>query len=251
MNCEKCQELLSDFLDGALTDDEHRVLSAHVEECLECFHVRSELDEIVSFCRETRGQYDAPPNEKALWLRIRNTIESQPQAIAAGASRSSTTRAAAGSLRWWSHLMDRQWELTLPQLAAAVSVIIIAVALGTAFSLQQVKNSSQPEAQAQASGGPPQQAAVQGVKALSGNVDDRVRRQQIAIDYWYERVSQRKRAWNPRMREAFENNLNVLDQAVEDSRQRLKVNPHDEISEEMLNAALNDKMELLKEFSDQ
>jgi hypothetical protein len=93
--------------------------------------------------------------------------------------------------------------------------------------------------------------SASGIKALTNDVDDRVRRQQVTIDYWYERVSQRKRRWNPQLREAFERNLNVLDQAVEDSRQRLKVNPHDEISEEMLNAALNDKMELLKEFSDQ
>jgi hypothetical protein len=38
---------------------------------------------------------------------------------------------------------------------------------------------------------------------------------------------------------------------VNDSRQQLKQNPHDEISEEMLNAALNEKMELLKDFSEQ
>jgi anti-sigma factor RsiW len=241
MNCEKCQELLSDFLDGVLTDEEHLALGAHMEECLECFHVRQELDEIVSFCRETRGQYDAPPNERALWLRIRNTIESQPLALTAQASMSGARRRP--SLRWWSRWMDRQWELTLPQLAAAVSVIIIAVALGTAFSLQQVKNTQ--------SSTSAQDASASSIKALATDVDDRVRRQQVAIDYWYERVSQRKRRWNPQLREAFERNLGVLDQAVEDSRQRLKANPHDEISEEMLNAALNDKMELLKEFSDQ
>jgi hypothetical protein len=245
MNCEKCQELLSDFLDGALTDEEHLVLSAHMEECLECFHVRRELDEIVGFCRETRGQYEAPPNERALWLRIRNTIESQPGALSASAS--SATRRAAVRPRWWSQWMGRQWELTLPQLAAAVSVIIIAVALGTAFSLQQVKNSQQ---DAQTSNGM-RAGATSGMKALTSDVDDRMRRQQVAIDYWYERVSARKRRWNPQLREAFERNLGVLDQAVEDSRQRLKDNPHDEISEETLNAALNDKMELLKEFSDQ
>lgn len=249
MNCEKCQELLSDFLDGALNDSEHLALSAHMEECLECFHVRRELDEIVGYCRETRGQYDAPPNERALWLRIRNTIESQPGALLSGATASGSKRRA--SLRWWSRWMDRQWELTLPQLAAAVSVIIIAVALGTAFSLQQVKNNSQLNAQSAAGNGMQTGNGTSGLKALTSDVDDRVSRQQVAIDYWYERVSQRKRRWNPQLREAFERNLSVLDQAVEDSRQRLKVNPHDEISEEMLNAALNDKMELLKEFSDQ
>jgi anti-sigma factor RsiW len=245
MNCEKCQELLSDFLDGALTDEEHLALSAHMEECLECFHVRGELDEIVGYCRETRGQYDAPPNERALWLRIRNTIESQPGTLSASASSAAAARRVRP--RWWSQWTGRQWELTLPQLAAAVSVIIIAVALGTAFSLQQVKNSQQ---ESQTSNGM-RAGATSGMKALASDVDDRVRRQQVAIDYWYERVSERKRRWNPRLREAFERNLNVLDEAVEDSRQRLKDNPHDEISEETLNAALNDKMELLKEFSDQ
>jgi anti-sigma factor RsiW len=247
MNCEKCQELLSDFLDGALSDSEHLALSAHMEECLECFHVRRELDEIVGYCREARGQYDAPPNERALWLRIRNTIESQPNVLASGASVSASRRSAP--LRWWSRWMDRQWELTLPQLAAAVSVIIIAVALGTAFSLQQVKNGSQSAAANGMQAG--NNGSASGLKALTSDVDDRVRRQQVSMDYWYERVSQRKQRWNPQLREAFERNLNVLDQAVEDSRQRLKINPHDEISEEMLNAALNDKMELLKEFSDQ
>ncbi|MBD0369718.1 MAG: zf-HC2 domain-containing protein [Pyrinomonadaceae bacterium] len=249
MNCEKCQELLSDFLDGALTDEEHLALSAHMEECLECFHVRRELDEIVSYCRESRGQYEAPPNERALWLRIRNTIESQPSAVASGAAASPATRRARFGL--WSRWMDRQWELTLPQLAAAVSVIIIAVALGTAFSLQQVRNNSQQDSQGVAGNGMQAGGPATGLKAMTSDVDERLRRQQIAIDYWYDRVSQRKRRWNPQLREAFERNLGVLDQAVEDSRQRLKVNPHDEISEEMLNAALNDKMELLKEFSDQ
>jgi hypothetical protein len=246
MNCEKCQELLSDYLDGMLPDEDHRLLSAHMEECLDCFHVRKELDDIVSFCRDTRGEYDAPPNERALWLRIRNTIESdRPRALSAASTASGNARVVR--FPWWSRWMDRQWELTLPQLAAAVSVIIIAVALGTAFSLQQVKNSSQMNMQA--SGNPA--GLPTSAKALTNDVDDRVRRRQTSIDYWYERVSERKRRWNPQMREAFERNLNVLDQAVEDSRQRLKTNPHDEISEEMLNAALNDKMELLKEFSDQ
>ena len=52
------------------------------------------------------------------------------------------------------------------------------------------------------------------------------------------------------MREAFERNMNVIDQAVNYSRDELRRNPHDEVSEEMLNSALSDKMELLREFAD-
>jgi len=65
-----------------------------------------------------------------------------------------------------------------------------------------------------------------------------------------QRIAQRKARWNPRMRESFERNLQVIDQAVSDSMNELKRNPHDEVSEQMLNESLNDKLALLKEFSD-
>ena len=52
------------------------------------------------------------------------------------------------------------------------------------------------------------------------------------------------------MRETFDRNMKVIDQAVADSFNDLNRNPHDEISEQMLNESLNDKLALLKEFSD-
>ena len=51
------------------------------------------------------------------------------------------------------------------------------------------------------------------------------------------------------MRETFDRNLKVIDQAVNESFDALTLNPHDEVSEEMLNAALNEKLSLLKEFA--
>ena len=59
-----------------------------------------------------------------------------------------------------------------------------------------------------------------------------------------------KARWNAQMRETFDRNLQVIDRAVNDSLSELNRNPHDEVSEEMLNAALNEKLALLKEFSD-
>ena len=52
------------------------------------------------------------------------------------------------------------------------------------------------------------------------------------------------------MRETFDRNLKVIDQAVTASFDALSKNPHDEVSEEMLNAALNEKLALLKEFAE-
>ncbi|HKC62053.1 MAG TPA: hypothetical protein VKB86_00340, partial [Pyrinomonadaceae bacterium] len=74
--------------------------------------------------------------------------------------------------------------------------------------------------------------------------------QQQQIKFLTEVVEQHKAHWNPQVRADFERNLNLLDETVNESLQRLSQHPHDDVTEEMLNAALNDKMQLLKEFSD-
>ena len=244
MNCEKCQDLLSDFLDGALSTEDSRLFSAHLEECLTCTDAHADFDSILSFCREHRGEYDAPPNERALWLRIRNIIESERPVSIPAAARSAV---APHPSNWWSRLMGRSWQLSLPQMTAAVSVIAITVALATAFSVQRMQNISAPSARniEKASNAP-----KQGAPTALLTVDDRVRHQQMEIEYWNKRVQQQMARWSPQMRESFERNLTVINQAVADSRNQLLVDPHDEVSEEMLNSALSEKMQLLKEFSD-
>ncbi len=52
------------------------------------------------------------------------------------------------------------------------------------------------------------------------------------------------------MRATFDRNMQTIDDAVARELDELKRNPHDEISEQMLNQALTDKLNLLKDFSD-
>ncbi|HEX8651767.1 MAG TPA: anti-sigma factor [Pyrinomonadaceae bacterium] len=255
MNCEKCQELLSDFLDNALSHEDQASLNTHLEECLPCFAVRDELHSIVSFCRDNRAEYIAPPNERALWLRIRNTIEGERAAAAVVGARSqaSARRPEGQGESWWKQLMGRSWELSLSQMTGAVAAITLSVALITAFSMQRMQQRGADLSPTTASASTSSRAAMMNTTpaSLSGNgVDDRTRQQQLAIDYWNQRIEERKARWSPQMREAFERNMNVIDQAVNYSRDELRRNPHDEVSEEMLNSALNDKMELLREFAD-
>jgi hypothetical protein len=82
------------------------------------------------------------------------------------------------------------------------------------------------------------------------NVNDRVWQRTQVINYWNERVELNKARWSSEMRESFDRNMKVIDQTVADTLKELNRNPHDEISEQMLNEALNDKLALLKEFSD-
>ena len=87
--------------------------------------------------------------------------------------------------------------------------------------------------------------------AVNGlSVDDRYRQQQQAVAYWNQRVELNKARWNQQMRETFDRNMSVIDAAVNDSMTQLRQNPHDPVSEDILNDALNDKVALLKEFSE-
>jgi hypothetical protein len=225
MNCETCQELIEDLIDGSISQSDESTLNTHLRQCLDCESVRQDLSSIVGFCRTQRGQYEAPPNEQALWLRIRNVVESQNNAIPnAGPRRSFLGR-----------LMGQSWELSLPQLAAFAVAIVLLVSLATVVGLRRWGGYAVPTPSPQVE---------------ASNINDRVWQRRQVINYWNQRVELNKARWSPDMRETFDRNMKVIDQAVADSLNELNRNPHDEISEQMLNESLNDKLALLKEFSD-
>ncbi|MDT5122714.1 MAG: hypothetical protein QOC96_2196 [Acidobacteriota bacterium] len=247
MNCEKCQELLSEFLDDAMNEAERATFSAHLEECLPCYNAHAEMNSIVSFCRDCRGDYDAPPNESALWLRIRNTVESESGAAHA-AAQNPTRQARRES--WLSRSMRRSWELSFSQMVTAVVAIVIFASLATVFSLRSLQNNSgSATTNLNSTGGQTVALTTNNGGAQVFELKDRPWQQQ-QINYLTQVVEQHKSHWNPQVRADFERNLDLLDQTVNESLQKLSVHPHDDVTEEMLDAALNDKMQLLKEFSD-
>ena len=233
MNCERCQELISDLVDGALSREDAATLNLHFGECIECADLRNDLESVVSFCRANRGQYEAPPNDRALWLRIRNSLE----AASDSATRTSERRGV------WGGFFSRSWQLSFPQLAASVAAIILVVSLTTVVGLRRIDNRGIDNR-----GTTPGETI--GETRPGFNLNDRKWQQQQTINYWNARIATNRARWSPQMRDTFDRNLNVIDQALNDSVNELNKNPHDEVSEEMLNAALNDKIALLKEFSE-
>jgi Putative zinc-finger len=227
MNCETCQELIHDLVDGSITQTDEFTLNTHLKECLDCESVRQDLASIVGFCRTQRGQYEAPPNERALWLRIRNAIEADlPRRATIETERRPS---------FLSRVMGHSWELSFPQLAAAAVAIVLLVSLMTVVGMRRWGGYGPAPT-------PPQVEA--------SNVNDRIWQRRQVIDYWNQRVELNKARWSPEMRDAFDRNMKVIDDAVTNSLNELTRNPHDEVSEQMLNESLNDKLTLLKEFSD-
>jgi hypothetical protein len=238
MNCEKCQELVSDLLDGTLSNKDQVALNLHLDICLDCAQVRSDLESIVLFCRNHRGEYSAPPDQRALWVRVRNIIEADQNSAAAAVGRVQSVRDSS-----WSNWMGRSWELSLPQVVTSVAAIVVLVSLVTVVGIRQWDSPS--------AGGNTALVEASNSSNIAGtSVRERMWQQQQIINYWNQRVETNKIRWSPEMRETFDRNLKVIDQAVNDSLNDLTHNPHDEVSEEMLNAALHEKLSLLKEFAD-
>ena len=227
MNCDTCQELIHDLIDGSISQRDEFTLNTHLKECLDCQSVRQDLESIVGFSRALREEYQAPPNEHALWLRIRNSIEAElPSRATANTERRTS---------FLGRLMGQSWELSLPQLAASAVAIVLLVSLATVVGLRRW-------------GGYGVQAAPPVVEA--SNVNDLMWRHRQAIEYWNQRVEMSKARWTPEMRASFNNTLATIDQQVENSVNELKQRPNDTVSQDLLNESLNRKLQFLKDFSD-
>jgi Putative zinc-finger len=234
MNCEKCQELLSEFLDGSLGHREHAAVSAHLAACPACDAAREDFNAIIGAAREARTRLYAPPDERALWLRVRGAVE--------GEARAASTAAGASREGFWSRVFRKRWELSLPQLAAGVAALVVAVSFVTTLGVQYVASNR---------GASPAEKTVRRGVADAVYPRTYLEPREASLQYWQERVEARKASWNPRMRASFERSVGVLDQTVNESLADLQQNPHDEVAEEMLNSALQGKIELLKEFGEQ
>jgi anti-sigma factor RsiW len=232
MNCENYQLLISDLVDGSLTTEDCQRVELHLSACPDCADARGDMSAIVEFCREHRGEYEALPNERALWVRISNVLEAETTIP----SRTDVPESAG----WWFRLMNRSWQLSFPKLAALVAGIVLVVSVATGVGVRNISWL----------GGSGVQTAGLPAGSTSVGVEDRYRQQQQAVAYWNQRVEINKARWNAQMRDTFDRNLGVIDGTVAESLQRLKDNPHDTVSEDVLNDALNDKIALLKEFAD-
>jgi anti-sigma factor RsiW len=228
MNCEKYQNLMSDLIDGSLTPTVCEEVEAHLSACAACAEARTDLQAIVAYCREHRGVYEAVPNERAMWLGISNVIEAE-----LASNQAPAVPAGAG---WWFRLTNRSWQLTFPQLATSIAATMVVAVLLTFAAMRIVNNGIK-------TGG------VTIAKDVS-DVHDRYRQQEQLIEYWNKRVELNKVRWTQQMRDAFDRDMSMYDGTVNEAMRRLNQNPHDEVSEDVLNAALNDKIALLKEFGD-
>ncbi|HEY0427347.1 MAG TPA: zf-HC2 domain-containing protein [Pyrinomonadaceae bacterium] len=248
MTCEQCQESISAFLDNDLDEIISSNVRTHLAVCADCAKVCEDFAMILDFCQLDEFEDSLPPNPKALWCRINNLIETEIKPELAEA-KSQPEAARAG---WFSRFWNNSWQLSVSQVV--VSILGIAV-ISSLLTVLGIKNYSARAETASVSTAPP--SIFERALSKLGLVETpqqarerRIKEQQVAIDYWRKRVEERRAQWNAHLREAFDRNLNEINQVVTEYDHILQENPQDEISGEMLDSALNEQMALLREFSE-
>jgi hypothetical protein len=240
MHCDECDHLLSGFMDNELSEAQAAAVREHLAFCEKCAKVCEELAAIIDLCKSEAPNAAISPNSQALWCRINNIIESE-------------LKPEQEPLPKIEEPRRRFWLFSLPQLAAAVVCIALISSLLTVIAIRNYTRPADDFTTRSAES----QSTVERLMSRVGLVETpqqararRIAEQKAAIEYWNRHVQQRRAQWDARMRDAFDRNLDVLNQSVNEYTVILQQNPDDEITGEMLDSALDEKMNLLREFAE-
>ena len=221
MGCKQCQELLSDYIDGALELGEQVDLERHLSDCEPCRAVRDDLLQIVHFSQQLPVQSPST----ALWPRISSDLaELQPSFW-------------SRPIRWWNRLRTLNFNFSVPQMIAGAAAVVIIISVGIILarrdvgSVQLATNSMS--------------LAPTEARPLSQTELQQLEKQ---ISQLSESVEQRKESWEPELRNAFERNLLYIDQSLVECRHQLDNNPADDVSQELMLNAYREKVRLLEGF---
>ena len=234
MNCEKCQDLLSEFADNDLPPRESSQVSTHLQSCLECSEMLADLRIILEACRIDVPVSEQKPDSEAMWRGIRDNISAE----------ASTRQKKADRRR------RRVWKLSLPQLAASFASIAL---LAIGFTFIAVKSSEAPPSVTQI---PEEPSTMTRMLTYVGLVESprerrerRIEEFKVAIDYWEKRIHAKRAQWDGHFRDSFDRNVREIDSVVTEYTRTLETNPDDDLTHEMLEAALYEKEELLRAFA--
>ncbi len=227
MNCIECQEIISDYVDGALELGEQTKIEHHLANCESCRAVRDDLLQIVHFSKQL--PLYTPSSD--LWSRIQSEIEAeQPKTFWARAK------------VWWNQFNARDFNLTIPRLAAVAAAFVLVITIGAAV-LKNANTIALPSAQ-------PTHFTSSDKNILShAEVVGEFKDFEQRINELKESVEQRKDFWGPELRISFERNMIYVDQSLNDCRQQLTSNPADETCKEFLKNAYNEKIRVLDGFA--
>ncbi|MDQ3179768.1 MAG: hypothetical protein M3Q33_04535 [Acidobacteriota bacterium] len=233
-------------MDNELEKESSMQVQTHLAVCAACAKVCQDFAMILNFCLLDETPDFVPPNSKALWCRINNIIETEIEPEITQENAEEQVKKG-----WLSKVWGNRLQLSFSQVLTSVLGIALISSLLTVVG---VKNYSAETESAAANTSPTIFEKVLGKIGLKNTpeqaLENRIKEQQATIEYWNKRTESRRADWDKNLREAFDRNLNEIDQVVFEYNKILQENPQDELTGEMLDSALNEKVDLLREFSE-
>ena len=219
MNCKEYRDAIAEFVDGTLDPAGQRELERHVEGCPACRALVADLKSIQA-AAFTLDRVELPPH---LLTSLRARLAEEPPA---SRGRLFTFPTSLGARAAW--------------LAAAAALLVI-----TSVGIFSVARSTAPHGNEQ---------AVQGA-APSADPVQSVQAELLAATEHYERAIQQLEqiansddgSLDPQVAAVFQKNLQVIDQAIGESRAALQTQPSSASVQEGLFDAMRSKVALLQQ----
>lgn len=245
MQCQECENLLSDYLDHAIEPHLRTEIEVHLAACPGCTALHNELCQLLAASELLLPQVSGPT--------IRAHRVPQPGHL--GAIPASPNQQVF--LRIKQLLFERYVEikLTIPQFSALVGILGGLVLFGV-WSLQNPamlnsQGESRPGLASPASPGTSNTVLIPTTQLVSHSRNYQAERVVLteSITRLSKALETRKVDWDPELRRVFERNMALIDQSLLECEVALRSNPHDFGAEEMLIAAYREKLRLLQEFA--
>ena len=215
MKCATAQELISDYVDGALGPDREAELKAHIEFCPDCRELARDFASIV---RAARGLPSFEP-EAMVWQRIIAGVRQ--------VRRGTPAEAAEGRSR-----LRRFWGPVGWAYAAGAALLLLAIGGGI---FRQVRR-----ADAEAKKG-------RSVEFTLAKLQEAQSYYEKAIQALNEAVGSQESRMDPRLAEVFKRNLAAMDETIQACRQIVEQDPDNLTVRAYLLTAYREKVNFLEE----
>lgn len=217
MSCELNREAIQELADGTLGPIRRAELQVHLDECRRCRALAADLRRL----RELAASLDHPSPPDAVWLQIAGRLRQEGRVTAADAPRVSRRRMAA--------------------LAIAAALVL---AIGASILTLLPRGGEQPGQQA---GQPGNAAAEDPVQSFANEIRLAEQHYQNAIAKLEEAAKSDEDVMDPQTAAVLKKNLQVIDQAIAESRDALRVEPQSAPARDTLFEALKRKVLVLQD----
>ena len=223
MNHERYRDAIQELADGTLGPLRRAELQQHLDACPACRALADDMRRI----RELAQSVERPAPPDRVWLQVAGRLRQEGRIAA-------STPAAAASRRF------------MPLAIAASLLLIVGASLYVLYP-RQPPAPAQQDAHAtspQPGGNAAQPDAVQGVEAQFRLAEQHL---QIGIAKLEEAVKSESAAIDPQTATLLQRNLQVIDQAIAESRAALRSEPQSTRARDSLFEALRKKVTVLQE----